>query len=212
MQKQSAGHILTKLLNFFLNHSSSSFHGFILFKPCFFSYHSKVIANLFICTSLPLSMKNLLSLKKFIPYAIILLAILFAVVIIINNPKVSLSSNFKQQMAITLPVIITEDSLPSYLAMNQIIQDLPSSAEISLKTSQNEYTITKGKVIEAKANNPDITISIPSKYITEFSNGFCSTIDKSNRNKDLEITLHLSETALAWKYKSLFKYRECFGL
>lgn len=157
-------------------------------------------------------MKSLSSLKTYLPYLIITLVILFAVVIIINNPKISQSSNANQQMAITLPVIVTEDSLPSYLAMNQIIQDLPKDAEIALKTSEKEYQITKGKVVETPALNPDLEIILPSEYITQFSNGFCTTINKAKVNGDLLITLKISETSFLWKYKSLFKYRECFGL
>jgi len=151
--------------------------------------------------------------KNIFPYVILVFVILIALVIIINNPKVYQSSDSqKQQMAFTLPVIVTEESLSSYLAMNQVIQDLPTNAAISLRTSSKEYVITRGKVVEGKAASPDVTISIPSTYITEFSNGFCSTLDKANKNKDLAVVLHSSQTALAWKYRTLYKYRECFGL
>jgi len=139
--------------------------------------------------------------------------ILVVLVVIINNPKVYQSLNLqKEQMAITLPVIITEETLPSYLSMNQIIQDLPANAEISLKTSLREYVITRGKVVEGRAANPDVSVVFPSKYIPELSNGFCSSLREAYKNREIEVILHSSKVALAWKYRSLSKYRECFEL
>lgn len=152
------------------------------------------------------------SIRRLLPYTIVIILFLLALVILFNNTSFMQKANNQNQQAIFLQAEVTEESFPSYLAMNQIIQDLPKNAEISLKTTDKEYVITRGKVEESKAKNPDISIFLPSKYLSEFSNGFCSTIDKANKNRDLEFVFHSSEASLAWKYKSLFKYKSCFGL
>ena len=112
----------------------------------------------------------------------------------------------------TQKVIVTEDTFASYLSLNQIVQELPSGASISLKTSNKEYAVTKGSVKEGKADNPDMTLTIPSFYVPKMGDGFCKTVNEAINNRDLTVNYHKSTASMAWKYKSLYKYKSCIGL
>ena len=108
-------------------------------------------------------------------------------------------------------VVVTEENFYLYLSSLDFVQDLPSSAVISLKTTNKEYSITKSSAVEGKAENPDMTISIPSSYISKLGKGFCAVLDEAKTNGDLGIETHISQTSLLWKYKSMTKYRSCLG-
>lgn len=100
----------------------------------------------------------------------------------------------------------------SILETDPLVQDLPKKAVISLNVGGNYYTITKSSVVKVKATEPDLTISIPGRYLEEISGGLCETVKKANANGDLVIQSDLSEGSLAWKYKSMLKYKDCLGM
>ncbi|MFA6023482.1 MAG: hypothetical protein WC781_05325 [Candidatus Pacearchaeota archaeon] len=119
------------------------------------------------------------------------------------------------------PLVITKENLPSYIASQQIVKDLPAHAIISLRFYnynsgerqwENSYIITRNSVVEGTSENPDIELTMASLYIPEFKNGFCSTIAKADANKDLGINMLKSKMELTWKYKGLMKYKSCLGL
>ena len=41
---------------------------------------------------------------------------------------------------------------------------------------------------------------------------FCNTMKKAKANDDLGYDTKLSSLELAWKFKSMMKYKECFGM
>lgn len=106
---------------------------------------------------------------------------------------------------------VTEQTFPAYLSFTSLVQDLPEGAEISFKTTDQEYVVKRGSARIGKATNPDMTITVPSKYIPEINSGFCQALTKARANGDLNTEVHLSESALAWKYKSLYGYKACLG-
>lgn len=109
-------------------------------------------------------------------------------------------------------VIVTEDNFAQYLSTNEAVFALPSKSSIQLSMGDKQYVVTTGNVKEGTVENPDITVYLPSKYITEFSNGFCATLRKAKNNGDLRMELHISKTSAAWKFKSMYEYRDCVGI
>jgi len=52
-----------------------------------------------------------------------------------------------------------------------------------------------------------------SKYLNELTDqNLCSIIRKAKSNNDLGIEMHISYAALLWKYRTVLKYKDCFGL
>jgi hypothetical protein len=98
----------------------------------------------------------------------------------------------------------------SGLALSSLSQDLPKDASIELKLDSQSFSLSRGSIRSGKPKNPDITISLPMRYISK-EKDICEVISSANQNKDLSVTLHRSQTALLWKYRSMLKYRDCFG-
>ncbi len=147
--------------------------------------------------------------KKIVFISIIVVVIALGIYFILNSGANANVTNESAEEEKVQSLKVTEDNLASYLSFNEIVQDLPLSAEISLKTTYKEYIVRKGFVREGKAENPDISIKIPSKYIPKISEGFCKTISEANNMGDLEIDIHMSSVGVAWKYKGLYKYKDC---
>ncbi|HRZ85576.1 MAG TPA: hypothetical protein P5277_02240 [Candidatus Paceibacterota bacterium] len=113
-----------------------------------------------------------------------------------------------------------EIKLEKYLASQPIINDLPNNGLIVLKFYGSEdktvidksYILEKNSVKEGSSNNADIVILVNSKYIGEIKNGLCETVKKANVNGDISVELNMKYSTLMWKYKSLLKYKDCFGL
>ena len=115
--------------------------------------------------------------------------------------------------------ILTNLTLPAYFEKQKLVQSLPSSAVISLKFYNTEnkekiigdsYTITKSSVEEKEASNPDLIITVDSKYLPKFGN-FCNAVKEARNNGEISFDMKLSKTSMLWKYKSVMKYRDCFG-
>ena len=152
--------------------------------------------------------------KKVIAVGIILLIFMFVVLVyFFLKPKISgntISSSKKSSAS--LPVIITLENFPGYLAKQNIIQELPKNAQISLMFSDTgkSYTIMQGSVKQGQAGKPDAVINIPSKYISKLGS-FCSTMEEAINNGELSYELKASKVSLLWKYRGMMKYGGCFG-
>src|SRR3989344_3462288 len=105
---------------------------------------------------------------------------------------------------------VNEDNLASYLSSLNLIHELPRSALISLRTDKEYYTIRKGSVIEGKAASPDISVYLPSKYVSGLGD-FCPTLFKALSSGDLRIELHMSKAIAILKYAKMYKYKGCLG-
>jgi len=120
--------------------------------------------------------------------------------------------------SITAP--ITQATFPSYAQSQPIINDIPDGTEILLKlynfnTGERQwdvsYIVKKGSVIEGTLDNPELTLTLSSKYLADLNQiGFCATVKKANANGDLGMEFGVSELTLAWKYRAMMKYKECF--
>lgn len=117
---------------------------------------------------------------------------------------------------------LTYSEIPSILTEQSIIQDLPKDTIILLKfynfdTGERQweksYILKKGSATEGDTNEYDLFLYMHSKYLQSFnSQGLCGTIQSANKNGDLGVESDLSNTQLAWKFKSIMEYRSCFGL
>lgn len=131
----------------------------------------------------------------------------------IDSGKGSASGNAVQ-------VQLTRENFNLFLQQQKVVSDLPKSAVISLRLYnfnsgerqwEKSYIITKGKVIEGNAENPDLDIILSSKYIYEIAKDMCAGVNLAKKNGDIGFDLKISEAGFLWKYKSMFGYRSCFG-
>ncbi len=121
----------------------------------------------------------------------------------------------------TQPVAITYSNLENYLSQTPMVQALPSDGVLMLKffnfeggerVWEKSYVIKKASVKEGFVANPDILLTLHSKYLAEMNtNNFCSVIKRANANGDLGFETQLSKMKLSWKFKSIAGYRDCFG-
>ena len=151
-----------------------------------------------------------------LPFVLIfLIIIIVGYFFIFGNFKASNSINENSQNI--PPVKITLDNFEEMLSQNQIIANLPSDARINLvlsnSTIEKDYILTRGNVSDGKAENPDIILSLPLKYLDNFtSQNFCDVIQNANNNKDLGVKTEISAAKLLIKYSSMMKYKSCLGM
>ena len=168
--------------------------------------------------------KHKISKKHFIITSISLVIALAVMVILFNNTNITgnvVNQQANQQTSNQQYVkpVITKANFKETLQQQSIIKELPDDAEISLKLYnfnsgerqwEEEYVIRKGLIIKQNSDNPDMIISIHSKYVSESYN-FCNAIKQANRNGDLGYDLIASKASLLWKYKGVTKYKKCLG-
>jgi|APSaa5957512622_1039677.scaffolds.fasta_scaffold18252_2 hypothetical protein len=116
---------------------------------------------------------------------------------------------------------IDYNNLESFLETTKFVQDIPGDSTILLRFYnfnsgdrewEKSFILEKGAVQEGNVDNPDLIITIDSKYLPELnSQNFCSTASKAKRNGDLGYSYEISTAKLAWKLKSLNKHKSCFG-
>jgi hypothetical protein len=108
------------------------------------------------------------------------------------------------------------------VSKNYVIEALPEDALILLKfynfssgerVWEASYIIKKSSVKEGSVDNPDITLLLSSKYLDGLTNtNFCDIIKTARANGDLGFETDKSSAGLAWEYKSVLKYKSCFGM
>lgn len=156
----------------------------------------------------------------FIISGIILILIISAIYL---SPKTGLIGKSIQAKSPSnvVQVQLSKENFHLFLQQQTIVKELPQNALISLRLYnfdrgyrewEKSYIITKSSVKEGKAENPDIEITVASKYIFDFARDMCSAVSKAKANKDFSAYSNLKTASLLWKYKSMVKYRDCFGL
>lgn len=110
------------------------------------------------------------------------------------------------------PMIITQANVASVLSSTNIIQDMPDDARIALYIGDQAYRLSDEGMSAGVISEPDVTILIPESYLTLMGqHGPCAAISTARVNGDLHIELHEESASLAWKYRSLGKYRSCIA-
>ena len=113
------------------------------------------------------------------------------------------------------------DLLMENMPKNPMIQDLPSGKTLYFRTFsfssgqrvwENSFIVEKGTMKEGTMDNPEVTITLHSKYVNYISSSnLCSVLGTANKNKDLGFDSSLGYVSLAWQYSSLMKYKNCFS-
>lgn len=107
-------------------------------------------------------------------------------------------------------IIIDKNNFNLYLQQQQIVKDLPKDAAISFVIDEVSYSLNKGVVVKGKASNPDLEITLPSKYVPMMGD-FCNAVKTANKNRDLGVKLNIGRAAFLWKYRGVLKYKSCLG-
>lgn len=143
----------------------------------------------------------------------IILALVLAIVLVLS--AVVWFTMFRTESGATSvwqPIALTSQNLPGYLEQFRPVQELPDESSIALTVGENSYAIQRGSVHEGEAVNPDLEISLPSDYLDIMGeHGWCTALHTAQSRGDLHVVFHGSESELAWKYRALFKYRNCLG-
>ena len=137
------------------------------------------------------------------------------------NPNARLPTGFATGNA-PKPVDLNYNNLALFLEKTQFVKDIPKNSIISIKfynidsgerQTEKSYLLGEDKVAEGTTQNTDLTILIHSKYIPELNTlNFCSTISKARNNGELIFEYEGSEIGILWKFRSMKKHSECFGL
>ena len=118
------------------------------------------------------------------------------------------------------PVAITKENLPDFFKTQGFVQDLPTNGVVLVKlynfdsgerVYEESYVIRKGSVEKGTVDNADMTIILSSKYVPQLGD-FCGAVKSAKQNGDIGFETSMSKVALAWKYKSMTQYKDCFGL
>jgi uncharacterized protein YpmS len=117
-------------------------------------------------------------------------------------------------------IIVTKETLPLYLESHPLTSELPDDGEIELqlysfssgkRVWEESYVLTKDRVYEGRAKNPDVIIFLDAKYVDDLGN-ICGALTEAREHNDIAIEIKQSTPALLWKYRTLVAYKDCLGL
>lgn len=153
--------------------------------------------------------KRIFSRKKIIGVAVILVLLIgvgvYAASLLGYSPfaKRTTGSTWK-------PLTITQENVASVMSRTNLVKDIPDDGLIALYIGDESYTLTHASMRSGGSSDADVTIRIPESYLVTLGQyGPCSAIARAHQNGEIGVQLGKSSTALAWKYKSLAKYRTC---
>ncbi|MGV8152643.1 MAG: hypothetical protein ACP5OG_06170 [Candidatus Nanoarchaeia archaeon] len=115
--------------------------------------------------------------------------------------------------------VITRENLADYLKAQEIIKELPKNAVILLRFYnfntgerqwEDSYIIKKSNVTRGYIEDYDVELRLNSKYLP-YVYDLCGVVKKAKETNDFGFESKMSESAFLWKYKSMLKYRSCFG-
>jgi hypothetical protein len=108
-------------------------------------------------------------------------------------------------------IVVTPENFPAVLTGNEIIQSMPKNARINIIIGEMEYSIIGREAHLGLIHSADMTIRLPENYFNNFEHGFCNALSGAVENGDLVVEKTLTDTKLIWKYKKMFKYKDCIG-
>jgi hypothetical protein len=115
-------------------------------------------------------------------------------------------------------VNINYDNFAEVLSYNKIVLDLPKKSRVLLGEYggdfDHKYLIEKGKISEVNEKpEVDFEVNIHSKYLEDLTSAnYCDVLSKAIENNDFNLKLNKSKLSLMWQYKSMIKYKKCFGI
>ena len=130
--------------------------------------------------------------------------------------KVSVSS---AQIEVAPLSDVERQKVVGILQLSEFIQDVPKSGVIALRFFDFEggqrrwrdgFLIGKGELLSS--GEPDIFLSLHSKYISELKgDNLCEVIKSANKKGDLGFYSEYSKAKLFFKFAGMLKHRKCFG-
>ena len=114
------------------------------------------------------------------------------------------------------------NNLEEILANNEMIQKLPEDATLLLafynfdsgkREWEKTYILTRGNVEEGTTEEYEIKLIMHSKYLTILNkDNLCDVVKTAKSNQNFGSETQLSSLSLAWKFKSMLKYKSCLGI
>lgn len=160
----------------------------------------------------------------------IILLLIFSVITLViiflssiqNQPITSSSSSSGTKSA---PIVygvaapLDFDNFENLANENSMIKDLPEDSIIQIdfynfnsgeRIWEDSYVITKEGISKGTTSDAQIKIILHSKYLTVLNeDNFCKVVKRASSNGDLGYETGLSSIELAWKFKSMMKYKDC---
>jgi len=153
---------------------------------------------------------------------LLIIGIAFTIFFVSSYLNAKLNSHSVKNSPSSPPIKITYENIEQMLSKNSMIKALPDNSVLLLKfynfnsgsrEFEKSYILKNSGVKEGTIENPDMAILIHSKYIDSLTtSNFCSMIKTAKANGDLGTESPLSTPALLWKFKSMMKYKNCFGM
>lgn len=114
---------------------------------------------------------------------------------------------------------ITYENFAQTMSKDSIIRNLPKDSEVLLRfynftgekrVFERNFILKYDGILETNQSQSEVMILIHSKYLSGLTNkNLCSTLKRANQAGDLGIETSLSSISLAWKFKSMTKYKDC---
>jgi hypothetical protein len=149
-----------------------------------------------------------------------IILIIFAIIVIAFSIYHFYPEKAKASGTPSPTINVSYDNFASVISRSSMIRDLPKNSEVLLKfykfdlgerKTEKSFLLKSEGIEETSISSSEVVIWLSSKYILGLTNkNLCSTFKKANRAGDLEIETELSSVALAWKFKSMTKYKDCF--
>ena len=147
--------------------------------------------------------KTKIILLSFLVVILIILLVLGIYVYLLLMP-----AEFEELKGINLD----KEGFSDYLEEHILVQELPKDANVKIKIDDTSYSVSQGVVKEMEVENQDIEIIISENYLSKIGEeGLCEVMDEGLESGEIVVKTALSESDLAWKYRNVVKYRECFG-
>lgn len=159
--------------------------------------------------------------KRKITAVILILIIAVIIGLYYYNVKITGGAISSQKSAGNVQqVLLTKENFNLFLEQQKVVSELPSNAKISLRLYnfdsgerqwEKSYIITKGKVVEGTTDEADLDIILSSRYIFEIAKDLCAGVKKAKESENVGFYVKISSASFLWKYKSMLKYKSCFG-
>ena len=153
---------------------------------------------------------------------VVFLVIVFFILVVAAFFFVPIIYSGSQDTSDIPEVRITYENFEDQLMRQSLVQDIPDAGVMALRfytfdsgerTWENSYILRKANVQKGVLEDVDITLAMHSKYLEVLTNkNLCAVIITAKEQGDVAIETSLSSTALAWKYRSMLRYKGCLGL
>jgi len=143
----------------------------------------------------------------------VIIAILIVAVVVLVGVVAYLEFFKKADLTGThVPVETNANNLDKYLESAIIIQELPKNANMEINFGNVVYSINGQEVSQAENPDAEVVVNLPEAYIKKVGEiGLCQSMREARNAGDLSYETGLSESQFLLKYRSVVKYRECFG-